>query len=168
MAININGNNYGIAVDGNLTIEHVNFGFGGGVQSASGIHREELTDSLRNCIFDTRLFDSDDKLNALLGEIARSIDLGEYNAIYGPNEHGRINPSAKNEWYYIFEALLEAGVCRQSVGDKEFVEQMMEWFPMVFSYDTPEEMKSMTDKLRKSVSHERTLWKYGESKEVTK
>ena len=25
MAININGNNYGIAVDGNLTIEHVNF-----------------------------------------------------------------------------------------------------------------------------------------------
>ena len=39
MAININGNNYGIAVDGNLTIEHVNFGFGGGVQSASGIHR---------------------------------------------------------------------------------------------------------------------------------
>ena len=78
MAININGNNYGIAVDGNLTIEHVNFGFGGGVQSASGIHREELTDSLRNCIFDTRLFDSDDKLNALLGEIARSIDLGEF------------------------------------------------------------------------------------------
>ena len=125
MAININGNNYGIAVDGNLTIEHVNLGLGGGVQSASGIHREEITDSLRNNIFDTRLFDSDDKLRALLGEIARSIDLGEYNAIYGPNEHGRINPSAKNEWYYIFEALLESGVCRQSVGDKEFVEQMM-------------------------------------------
>lgn len=101
MAININGNNYGIAVDGNLTIEHVNFGFGGGVQSASGIHREELTDSLRNCIFDTRLFDSDDKLNALLGEIARSIDLGEYNAIYGPNEHGRINPSVKRMVLYL-------------------------------------------------------------------
>ena len=125
-------------------------------------------DSLRNYIFDTRLFDSDDKLRALLAEIARSIDLGEYNAIYGPNEHGRINPSAKNEWYYIFEALLESGVCRQSVGDKEFVEQMMEWFPMVFSYDTPEEMKSMTDRLRKSISHERAQWKYGESKEMTR
>lgn len=125
-------------------------------------------DSLRNYIFDTRLFDSDDKLNALLGEIAKSIDLGEYNAIYGSNEHGRINPSAKNEWYYIFEALQESGVCRQSVGDKEFVEQMMEWFPTVFSYDTPEEMKSMTDKLRKSISHERAQWKYGESKEVTR
>lgn len=168
MAININGNNYGIAVDGNLTIEQVNFGLGGGVQSASGIHREELVDSLRNYIFDTRLFDSDDKLRALLGEIARSIDLGEYNADYGSNEHGRINPSAKNEWYYVFEALQEAGVCRQSVGDKEFVEQMMEWFPTVFSYDTPEEMKSMTDKLRKSISHERAQWKYGESKEVTR
>ena len=77
MAININGNNYGIAVDGNLTIEHVNFGFGGGVQSASGIHREELTDSLRNCMLDSRLFESDGKLNALLGEVARRIDFGE-------------------------------------------------------------------------------------------
>ena len=46
MAININGNNYGIAVDGNLTIGHVDFGFGGGVQSASGIHREGLAHSL--------------------------------------------------------------------------------------------------------------------------
>ena len=41
------------------------------------------TDSLGNHIFDTKIFDSDDKLNALLGEIARSIDLGEYNVIYG-------------------------------------------------------------------------------------
>lgn len=125
-------------------------------------------DSLRNHIFDTRLFDSDEKLQALLGEIARSIDLGEYNAIYGDNEHGRINPTAKNEWYYIFEALQEAGVCRKSVGDKEFVAQMMEWFPTAFSYDTPEEMKAMTDKLRKSISRERSLWKHGGAREVTK
>lgn len=167
MAININGNNYGIAVDGNLTIEHVNFGLGGGIQSASGIHQEETIDCLRNYIFDTKLFDSDDKLKYLLAEIARSIDLDEYNAIYGTNEYGRINPSAKNEWYYIFEALLEAGMCRKNVGDKEFVAQMMEWFPTAFSYDTPEEMKAMTDKLRKSISHERNLWKHGGAKEVT-
>ncbi len=44
MAININGNNFGIAVDGNLTIGHVSFGLGGGVQSASGIRREEPAD----------------------------------------------------------------------------------------------------------------------------
>lgn len=44
MAINISGNNYGIAVDGNLNIEHVSFGLGGGVQSASGIHQEEAID----------------------------------------------------------------------------------------------------------------------------
>ena len=125
-------------------------------------------DSLRNYIFDTRLFDSDEKLQALLGEIARSIDLGEYNAIYGNNEHGRINPTAKNEWYYIFEALLEADVCRKEVGDKEFVAQMMEWFPTAFSYETPEEMKAMTVKLRKSISRERSSWKYGGAKEVTK
>ncbi len=129
---------------------------------------KDTTDSLRNKIFDTKLFDSDEKLQNLLDEIARSIDLGEYNAIYGTNEHGRINPTSKNEWYYIFEALLEAGVCRKEVGDKEFVAQMMEWFPTVFSYDTPEEMKAMTDKLRKSISRERSLWKYGGAKEVTK
>ncbi len=44
MAISITGNNYGIAVYGNLTIEHVDFGFGSGVQSASGIHREAAID----------------------------------------------------------------------------------------------------------------------------
>lgn len=44
MAISINGSNYGIAVDGNLTIEHVDFGFGGGIQSASGIHQESSED----------------------------------------------------------------------------------------------------------------------------
>ena len=173
MAININGSNYGIAVDGNLTIEHVDFGFGAGVQSASGIHREEtidceVVDLLRNYIFDIKLFDTDEKLRTLLNEIARSIDLGEYNAIYGSNEHGRINPKVKNEWYYIFEALWESGICRRNVGDKEFVAQMMEWFPTAFSYDTPEEMKAMTVNLRKSISHERTLWKYGGAKEVTK
>ena len=100
--------------------------------------------------------------------VARSIDLGEYNAIYGNNEHGRINPTAKNQWYYIFEALLEADVCRKEVGDKEFVAQMMEWFPTAFSYETPEEMKAMTVKLRKSISRERSSWKYGGAKEVTK
>ncbi len=102
MAININGNNYGIAVDGNLTIEHVNFGLGGGVpvglgHPPGGTYRLPAQLHLRHQALRT----PDDKLRALLAEIARSIDLGEYNAIYGPNEHGRINPSAKNEWYYI-------------------------------------------------------------------
>ena len=169
MAININGNNYGIAVDGNLTIERVDFGLGGGVRAASGIHREEeATESLRNYIFAPKLFDSDEKLKALHGEIARCIELDENTDIQGTNDHGRINPSVKNEWYYIFEALLEAGVCRKEVGDKEFVAQMMEWFPTVFSYDSPEEMKAMTDRLRKSISRERTLWKCGGTREVTK
>ena len=125
-------------------------------------------EALRNHIFDIKLFDSNEKLQTLLGEIACSIDLGEYNAIYGTNEHGRINPTAKNEWYYIFEALQEAGVCRKEAGDKGFVAQMMEWFPTVFSYDTPEEMNTMTVRLRKSISRERTLWKYGSDMEVTK
>lgn len=46
MAININGNNYGIAVEGDLSIDHLEFSWGKGVESASGIHRpvvEEAT-----------------------------------------------------------------------------------------------------------------------------
>jgi len=40
MAIIIKGDNKGIAVDGNLTIEHLDFQFGQGVRSASGVRRE--------------------------------------------------------------------------------------------------------------------------------
>ena len=46
MAININGNNYGIAVEGDLSIDHLEFSWSKGVESASGIHRtvvEEAT-----------------------------------------------------------------------------------------------------------------------------
>lgn len=44
MAIIIKGDNRGIAVDGNLTIEHLNFQFGQGVRSASGV-RQEVADA---------------------------------------------------------------------------------------------------------------------------
>lgn len=40
MAIIIKGDNRGVAVDGNLTIEHLDFQFGQGVKSASGVRRE--------------------------------------------------------------------------------------------------------------------------------
>ncbi|GEM_PF-6191025 len=40
MAIIIKGENRGIVVDGDLTIEHLDFQFGQGVRSVSGVHRE--------------------------------------------------------------------------------------------------------------------------------
>lgn len=40
MAITIQGDNRGIAVDGNLTIEKLDFVFGQGVSSASGVHQD--------------------------------------------------------------------------------------------------------------------------------
>lgn len=40
MAVNIQGNNYGIAVDGDLNIEKLEFEFGKGVKSVSGVHRD--------------------------------------------------------------------------------------------------------------------------------
>ena len=44
MAIIIKGDNRGIAVDGNLTIQHLDFQFGQGVKSVSGI-RQEIPDA---------------------------------------------------------------------------------------------------------------------------
>ena len=40
MAITIQGDNKGIAVDGNLTIEKLDFVFGQGVRSASGLKQD--------------------------------------------------------------------------------------------------------------------------------
>lgn len=53
MAVNIQGNNYGIAVDGDLTIEKLEFEFGKGVKSASGINKDvEDAEIIEECTVD--------------------------------------------------------------------------------------------------------------------
>lgn len=136
-------------------------------QKADSQNEYQEEEVLRNFIFSNTLFDTTNKLTLLRDEIASSIDFKEYNAIYGKPERKRIDPTKQNEWYYIFEAIQEAGICKKSIGDKDIINQMQEWFPTVFAYKNPEELKSNTDKLRKSISHERSIWKYGISREVT-
>lgn len=104
-----------------------------------GVTLEEEKDEtiLRNQIFNGRLFDTNEKLLRLRKVIAHSIDMGEYNAMFGEP-----NPST--------------------------IDQMIDWYPWLFSFETPEDMQAFKRKMEKSISHEKSIWKYGKAKEVAK
>lgn len=126
---------------------------------------EEL---LKNDIFFVRLFDDNVKLEKLRKTIASAINMGEATIMYGKPQELRINPSMQNEWYYIMKAVKEAGVAKLSMSDTAFVEQMVDWFPMLFPDDTVERFRESKRKLAKAISVERRLWKQGKvHKEVT-
>lgn len=123
---------------------------------------------LENIIFNPRIFDSDARLTALRNTIASFINLGEDNNKLSVAAENQIEPTAQNEWYYILIAIAEAEIAGRNVfTDVNFANQMISWFPWLFHFDTPEEMATFKRKFTKSISAERSLWKYGAKKEVT-
>lgn len=125
-------------------------------------------EQLKNIIFSDKLFDSDYLLNNLRNTIASFIDLGDDNGKLAPAEENQINPGAQNEWYYILIAISEAEiVARARSKDVSFIDQMISWFSWLFHFDSAEEMIRFKRKFAKSISMERSLWKYGAKKEVT-
>ena len=67
---------------------------------------------LRNHIFQERIFNTNERLLRLRNTIAAAIDMGDATIMYGRPQEMRINPNAKNEWYYIVKAVEEAGVAK--------------------------------------------------------
>ena len=129
---------------------------------------EVQTEHLDNIIFRTNYFDSDARLTALRNTIASFINLREDNGKLAPAFSEQIEPSAQNEWYYILIAVSEADiVTRKTFKDVTFAEQMISWFPWLFHFNTPDEMRVFKRKFTKSISGERSLWKFGAKKEVT-
>lgn len=123
---------------------------------------------LQNIIFSDRLFDTDARLAALRAAIASYIDMGQRNGTLAPAATDQIDPSAQNEWYYILLAVTEAGVAsRVHIGDVTFAEQMISWFPWLFQSVADVEATDFKRKFTKSISAERSLWKYGEKRQVT-
>lgn len=122
---------------------------------------------LRNQIFNGRLFDTNDKLLRLRKVIAHSIDMGEYNAMFGEPNPSTIDPDVQGEWYYLMKALEESEVAKK-FSVPCFIDQMIDWYPWLFSFETPEDMQAFKRKMEKSISHEKSIWKYGKAKEVTK
>lgn len=121
---------------------------------------------LRNIIFSDRLFNTNDKLHRLRNEIAKSIDFDDYNPVFGDVDRPKINPAMQNEWYYIWKGISESSVCGRKISVQNFIEQMIAWYPWAFAtFSNLAGKKAFMEKMGKSISHERKLWKYGPAKE---
>ena len=120
---------------------------------------------LRNYIFQERIFDSNERLIMLRSIIASAIDMGDATPLYGQPQEMRINPNAQNEWYYIVKAIEESRVAKK-FAITHFVEQMIEWFPILFPSSSKEEWERFKRRLSKSISEEKSLWKHGKMKDV--
>ena len=121
---------------------------------------EMSAEPLHNHIFQHRIFDTNERLIRLRNVIASAIDMGDATSHYGKPQETRIHPNANNEWYYILKAIKEASVAKDFTSTS-FIEQMGAWFPMLFPMDSPEVWEEYKRKLSKSISAERSLWKYG-------
>ena len=130
-------------------------------------HTEETSDEepLKNIIFNERLFNSNAILAKLRDTIAAAIDMGDATIMFGRPQIIRINPNVQGEWYYLIKTIKESGIAKRTIGDTIFVDQMIEWFPMLFPDDTLEDFKDYKRRLLKSISAERRLWKQGKMKQ---
>lgn len=123
---------------------------------------------LRNLIFNGKVFDTNDRLLRLRKVIANSIDMGEYCVMFGEPNASMINPAVQGEWYYVMKALEESEVANKRFTVPGFIEQMIDWYPWLFSFDTVEDMQAFKRKMEKSISHEKGIWRHGKAREVTR
>ena len=119
---------------------------------------------LRNHIFQHRIFNTNERLKMLHNIIASAVDMGDDTSLYGKPQEIRINPNANNEWYYILKAIKETGVAKD-FSSTDFLDQMREWFPSLFSCASPEVWEESKRRLSKSISAEKKLWKHGAMQE---
>ena len=133
-----------------------------GIAEEGESHDETI---LQNKIFNHRLFDTNDRLLRLRKVIAHSIDMGEYDALFGEPQAVRLNPEVQGEWYYIVKAIEEAKVARRfTVTD--FIEQMREWLPEAFREESVADWERYKRRLSKSISDEKSLWRHGRMQTV--
>lgn len=123
---------------------------------------EEL---LKNVIFNDRLFNSNFKLAKLRDTIAAAIDMDDATIMYGQPQQVRINPMVQSDWYYVVKAIEEAKVAKKFT-ITGFIDQMTEWFPILFPDETKEQWEKYKRRLSKSISDEKSLWRFGKMKEV--
>ncbi len=132
-------------------------------QCAKETVEPEAAEPLKNSIFIERLFNTDQRLRVLRQTIADAIDMGGAGSGEGRPLPTRIDPMVQSEWYYISKAIEEAGIAHKFT-DREFVMQMVAWFPEIFE-DTDEKKLR---KMAKSISGERSLWRQGETNAVVR
>jgi len=116
--------------------------------------------SFENLIFDYGIFDTSARVVRLRDEIGARIrgaelsDAGRFD-----DERARIDPAKQNEWYYIWKMLAESKLLNRKATVREFLRQMMSWFPEVFEAEADDTQKSdAVIRMEKSISAEKKLW----------
>lgn len=167
-AINLTSSNKGIVINANNILIN-----NGNIKICQDTPDEEAETfvnnaTLKNIIFSNRLFDSDKRLTLLRNAIAAHINLGNDNGKIAVPSNFQINPSCHSEWYYIILAISESNiVVGKKLTDTNFVDQMMDWFPWLFHFNDTSELKIFKRNFTRSISAERSRWKYGKTKTVT-
>lgn len=136
-----------------------------GIGNNTDMGRDDEIELLRNHIFRERIFDTNERLLKLRSIIAGAIDMGDASPFNGQPQKVRINPNVQNEWYYIVKAIEESKVAK-AFTIPQFIEQMIEWFPILFPIGPKEEWEKFKRCLSKSISGEKSLWKNDKIKDV--
>jgi len=147
----------------NIEHQHIYMGKKDGRDDSPGEDSNDDNEPLKNFIFISDLFKTNDRLIKLRNTIAAAIDMGDDTKKYGEPQEKRLDPSVKCNWFYIQKALIEAGLTK-SKSDEAFVEQMVEWYPQLFTTNPEEQFEDMKRRYAKSISEERKHWKKPDTK----
>lgn len=126
---------------------------------------QDAEEPLGTKIFDTRLFNNNQRLNKLRATIASAIDIGDFSSLFPDRQETRINPQVKKDWYYIIKPIEEANVAKR-FSVTQFLDEMIDWFPFLFDFGSVEEMATYKRLFSKSISEEKSLWRHGKKKEI--
>lgn len=115
---------------------------------------------ISNNIFMRKVFNTDDKVVRLRDAIGAGIKGAKLTDGSGlAEDRPQINPAMQNEWYYVWKIIAESGLLNRKVTVRNFIVQMLEWFPEVFEVMANEEQKTaFVDKMGKSISAEKRKW----------
>lgn len=134
---------------------------------ADSVSNEDIEDEtdIDNLIFSAKKFPTHCSMVLLRNTIASAITMSpEQSALFGgySGDVGKIDPLMKNEWFFIFAAIIDAGILKKvKIKDTDFVKQMVNFFPNLFDINF-DDMKGYEKDIRRyvdSISRERSKWK---------
>ena len=136
-------------------------------QQADSVPNEDIEEEadIENLIFSAKKFSTHSGMVLLRNTIASAITMSpEQSALFGgyTGDVGKIDPLMKNEWFFIYAAIIDAGILKKvKIKDTDFVKQMVCFFPNLLDINF-DDMKEYEKDIRRyvdSISRERSKWK---------
>lgn len=116
---------------------------------------------LRNIIFNERIYNTNAKLHSLRQAIASAIKHDATDGSPADTQELRLDPMVQSEWYYILKSIEESNIAHKFT-DREFIIQMVNWFPQLFTDTSEKALK----RLAKSISGERGHWRMADTNDI--